>query len=82
MGELDDALDAARAAEKTLSDASVKNPDPTPADGGTPVELAIRRAGKTAYTDYVTKAKDARNLFYELTGLQVGDAQLAPALPV
>jgi hypothetical protein len=80
--ELDAAIEAARTSEKTFSDASMKNADPTPADAGNPLEVAIRRAGKANYWDYTSKARSARDLFESLTGLHISDAQLAPSLAI
>lgn len=82
VGELESTLNAARTAEKTFGDAVLNNPDPAPAQGGSALDIAIRRAGKVLYLDYIGKAKSARDLFGSLTGLRVKDEQLAPTLPL
>jgi hypothetical protein len=81
VNELDGVLDAARTADKAFLEASLKNADPAPNAGGTPLDIATRCAGKTLYQDYIGKVRSARALFADLTGLPVSDDKLAPTLP-
>jgi hypothetical protein len=81
VAELNDAVDKARAAEQTFIKDAATKPDPNPAAGGTPLDVAIRRAGKTGYDDYMDKARYARTLFLsQITGRTVKEEQLAPAV--
>ena len=82
IGELDGAIDDLRGLEKKFVDTSIRTQDPNPAAGGQPLDIAIRRAGKSVYSEYIEKAKDVRGSFASLTGLQISDSQLEPNVAI
>lgn len=79
VAELDDAVSAARKAEKALVQPAAPKPAAAAAGAGE-VSLAAEQAKQVAFAEYLEKATDAKVLFESLTGVTITDDQLKPAV--
>jgi hypothetical protein len=80
IGELDTATTELRELEKKFTEAATENPDPAPNGPNDPLSVARRRAGDVNYNNYINKAQTVRQQFQSVTGRQVDDTLIQPAV--